>query len=224
MTRVKICGLSEIEPALLATEAGADFLGVVFAPSRRQVSPEKAKQIADAIKSLPNHPPVVGVFVNLAAQEVNRIADYCRLNYVQLSGDETWDYCQQIDKPIIKAIHVAEGQSAEEVIAEIEEGHRVLPQRDFTCLLDTHSADVYGGTGQVFNWQLAREVSARFPVMVAGGLTPDNVGQLVREVQPWGLDVSSGVETAGRKDVTKIRDFIQAVRKAEIGASQPSKT
>ncbi|MDO8687548.1 MAG: phosphoribosylanthranilate isomerase [Dehalococcoidales bacterium] len=215
MIRVKICGLSEIEPALVAAEAGADFLGLVFAPSRRQASPEKAKQIVDAIRSLPNPPQVVGVFVNLAAAEVNQIADYCRLDRVQLSGDETWDYCQQIDKPLIKAIHVTDCQPTEDVINEIEKGYRLLGRDKLICLLDTHDSKVYGGTGQVFDWQLAREVSARFPVIVAGGLTPANVGNLVREVQSWGVDVSSGVETDGRKDVSKIRGFIQKVRSAD---------
>jgi phosphoribosylanthranilate isomerase len=143
------------------------------------------------------------------------------LDYVQLSGDESWKYCLDVEKPLIKAIHVTDGQSAEDIITEIEKGHRVLSHKDFICLLDTHSADVYGGTGQVFNWHLAKQVSARFPVIVAGGLTPANVGKLVKEVQPWGVDVSSGVESDGQKDVSKIRDFIHVVRKAEIGAGQP---
>ncbi len=215
MTRVKICGLSEIDSATAAGEGGADYLGVVFAPSRRQVSPQKGRQIFEAVNRLKNRPAVVGIFVNSTAEEVNRIADYCRLDRVQLSGDESWQYCREIEKPFIKAVRVAEGQKAEDIIAEIEKGYQLLSGKEFTCLLDTHSEQVYGGTGRVFNWQLAREVSARFPVMVAGGLTPDNVGRMVREVQPWGVDVSSGVESNGQKDVCKIKAFIETVRGAE---------
>ena len=215
MTRVKICGLSDLESALAAVEAGADFLGMVFAPSSRQVKPEKARLIVEAVKRSKPHLLVVGVFVNTAAKEVNRIADSCSLDYVQLSGNESWQYCLEIARPIIKAIHVHKNHPVQDIRAEIERGYRLLGRERLTGFLDTHSSEAYGGTGQLFDWGLAKEVSARFPVIVAGGLTPDNVSKLVREVRPWGVDVSSGVESGGSKDITKIRDFIQAVRSVD---------
>jgi phosphoribosylanthranilate isomerase len=211
MTVVKICGLSEIEHILAATEAGADFVGMVFASSRRQVSPEKALELVEVVHDIINRPAVVGVFVNSPSREVNNIAEYCRLDWVQLSGDEDWEYCREIEKPLIKAFHVAEGQKAEDVTVKIKKGYEALP-KGFFSLLDSQVNDTYGGTGQIFDWQVVKEVSVRFPVIVAGGLTPENVGHLVREFQPWGVDVSSGVESNGKKDISKIKDFIQTVR------------
>jgi phosphoribosylanthranilate isomerase len=214
VTRIKICGLSEIQHVLAAAEAGADFIGLVFAPSQRQVSAKKALRLIEAVCNLKLRPAVVGVFVNSAADEVNRIADYCHLDQVQLSGDETWDYCRQIERPIIKVVHVSKTSTPDEIVSEIAIGYRLLPQKNLICLLDSKVGDTYGGTGRAFNWQLVGKVSARFPVLIAGGLTPTNVSRLVKKTQPWGVDVSSGVETGGQKDTAKIEAFIKAARTA----------
>ncbi len=214
MPRVKICGLSTVEHALVAANAGADFLGMVFAPSKRQVSPEKALPIAEAVHRLFPRPLLVGVFVNIDAREVNRTARHCRLDWVQLSGDETWDYCKDIELPILKVIHVTTPIVASEVVVEIEKVYRLYSREKLVCLLDSQVGNAHGGTGQTFNWQLAKEVSARFPVIVAGGLTPENVGRLVSDVMPWGVDVSSGVESNSHKDPAKIEAFIKTAKQA----------
>ena len=222
MTKIKICGITDIGTALVASQAGADFIGLVFAPSQRQVSTERALQIVEAVHNLRPHPAVAGVFVNLDAKEVNRIAEYCRLEWVQLSGDESWRYCRDIKYPIIKAIHIPAGEKVEAILNNIHIGYGLYSERELVCLLDSKANEAYGGSGETFDWQLAKGVSAEFPVIIAGGLTPTNVRQLVKEVQPWGVDVSTGVESNGKKDASKIRDFIEAVRRAEKDASEPS--
>ena len=211
MTRAKICGIREEAHALAAAEAGADFIGLVFAPSPRKVTPARAEKIASAVKKNGNDAEVVGVFVNMPAAEVNRLADFCHLDRVQLSGDESWEYCSEIDRPIIKAIRVDKQQ---QMSADLADGEKSL-SRKHVYLLDSHVKDRYGGTGKTFDWSLAQEAAEQFPVILAGGLTPENVAQAIKLVKPWGVDVSSGVETGGVKDTAKIRVFIEAVRRAD---------
>ncbi|MDY6918541.1 MAG: phosphoribosylanthranilate isomerase [Chloroflexota bacterium] len=211
MTRVKVCGIAEPAHALAAADAGVDFVGVVFAPSPRRVTVERAREIALALERLTAPPQLVGVFVNAPAGEVNRVVEHCRLDWVQLSGDEPWDYVRTIRAQVIKAIRVRPGQDSAEIAAMIEAG--LTPGApDFLCLLDCHVEGSYGGSGRVFDWAVAREVGRRYPVIVAGGLTPDNVGEAIGMAQPWGVDVSSGVESDGVKDVSRIRAFVAAVR------------
>jgi phosphoribosylanthranilate isomerase len=215
MTRIKICGIKTEEQAIAAAKAGADFIGLVFAPSPRQVTPETAAKIVAALKNEKPTIEAVGVFVNTNAGTVNRIADDCRLDWVQLSGDEPWEYCRELDRPVIKVMRVSRNKSAEQVLKDIEYGMRILNGHDVMLLLDTSSVGKYGGTGETFEWESARPIARRFPVIIAGGLTPANVAQAIKTISPWGVDVSTGVETRGIKDMSKIRKFIEAVRKVD---------
>jgi phosphoribosylanthranilate isomerase len=219
----KICGLREPAHALAAAEAGADFIGLVFAESRRRVSVDQALAIARAlgeprlvgagggaehIEALlqRKRPLVVGVFADADAETVNRTAEAAGLDLVQLSGEEPWDLCGQLSLPILKAVKVRDSTSAEEIIAALRPG--AVP------LLDTHVEGALGGSGRPFDWSVAAAVARRFPIVLAGGLTPENVGEAVRRVRPWAVDVSSGVETEAAKDVEKVCAFIAAVREA----------
>ncbi len=215
MTRVKICGIREETHALAVIEAGGDFIGLVFAPSRRQVTLDQASRIASAIKKCGDDTAVVGVFVNMPVTEVNRIANFCNLDWVQLSGDESWEYCRQITRPLIKAVRIKGEQRPEEICTDLDFGAKVLSNQKHVYLLDSQVEDKYGGTGVTFDWSLARQVAERFPVIIAGGLTPENVAQAIKIAAPWGVDVSSGVEEAEAKDIAKIRSFIEAVRRAD---------
>jgi phosphoribosylanthranilate isomerase len=212
ITKVKIDGFKEEEHILAAAEAGADFVGMIFAPGKRQVTPEKAAALVKAVRELERVPAIVGVFVNTPASEVNQTAEKYDLDLVQLSGDEDWQYCLEMDKPVIKVIHVADSDTVDSIVATIEEGFNMLRGRDVMYLLDTKSENAYGGTGQSFNRQIAVGVAGRIPVIIAGGLNPDNVAEVVEEVHPWGVDVSSGVETDGQKDTVKIKNFISEVK------------
>ena len=215
MTRVKICGLSQQAHALAVIEAGADFIGLVFAPSQRQVNLPQAQDIVGEVKKHSEAIEAVGVFVNMPADEVNQIASSCNLDWVQLSGDEPWEYCHQITMPVIKAVRIKEGQQAEEICADLASGARVLASKRHIYLLDSQVKGKYGGTGMTFDWSLARQAAEQFPVIIAGGLTPENVAQAIEMSAPWGVDVSSGVEVDGVKDITKIRTFMEAVRRAD---------
>ena len=212
--RVKVCGLREEEHVIAAAEAGVDYIGLVFAPSKRQVTQERARDLVRVLKQCSHRPQVVGVFVNELTSVVNLAADFCGLDAVQLSGNEDSASVRLIERPVICTVHVAANMCADVIDAAI---CRTNDMRDSSglVLLDTGVKDTFGGTGQTFDWDIAREVSQRHQVLIAGGLTPGNVGQLVSYVRPFGVDVSSGVERDGRKDSSLIQAFVREARRAE---------
>ncbi len=222
MTRFKICGISQAEHAIAAADAGADFIGVIFAPSKRQVTPDMARELIREAKSArPNigrKPEVVGAFVNLPAAEINEIINYCGLNRVQLHGDETLEDCEAVYVPIFKVIRVDADQPSDELIDWLEQEVEAVSARGHVPMLDTLSTGpYYGGTGRPFDWKAAGEMARRHSILLSGGLNPDIVAPAIEQVRPWGVDVSSGVETEGVKDVDKIDAFAKAVRTVDEG-------
>jgi phosphoribosylanthranilate isomerase len=201
MVRVKICGITSLEDALQAVQAGADALGFVFYErSPRNLDPLRA---ANIISGLPPFVQAVGLFVNDDAGFVNDTADRCRLDLVQLHGDEPPEYCEKIRRRVIKAFRVRDASS-------------IAPVRDYRVagiLLDAYSPQAFGGTGLSFNWELAGIAREYGPVILAGGLDPDNVREAVERVAPYAVDVSSGVESSpGKKDPEKVREFIKRAK------------
>jgi phosphoribosylanthranilate isomerase len=204
--KVKICGITRAPDALAAVESGADVLGFMFhAASPRCVSLSVAAEI---IRQLPPFVVKVGVFVNAAEDLVMRAIGECGLNLLQFHGDEAPEYCLQFGVMSMKAFRIRDAESLK----------RLPEYRTDAWLLDAYVPDQPGGTGTTFNWDLAVEaVRLGRPVFLAGGLTPENVGEAVRRVQPYAVDVSSGVETApGKKDAGRIRRFIAAARSGAL--------
>jgi phosphoribosylanthranilate isomerase len=213
VTRLKICGLRNPADALVAVESGADFIGMVFVPGvRRQITPERALEIIAAIRAKPGGegPRLVGLFANQPLDDVNDIVQRCGLDRVQLCGDEPPEYWARVETDVIKQIKVKDDS-----LAETLSSVKTVVQAGHTAMLDKYEKGALGGTGLAFDWNIAKDVAERFPVMLAGGLTPDNVGLAITQVAPWGVDVSSGVETDGDKDPIKIRGFASEVARAD---------
>ena len=214
---VKICGVRTVEHARAAAEAGAGMVGLIFAASKRQVSVEEARAVTSARYAW--RPRFVGVFVNEDPDAIGRIAGEARLDLVQLSGEETPEECARLRVPYTKVVHVRDGMSVDDVL------HIATKYVDaMSIVLDTAGLTRltrWGGTGVPVDWPLAAEVVRRLgrPVVLAGGLRPDNVASAIDIVRPWGVDVSSGVETDGVKDEEKIRAFIGAARGAPEGVT-----
>ena len=212
-TTVKICGVRRAENALVAAEAGADYIGIVFVPGRRRrIEPTEARMITDRLRSMgPTVPRSVGLFGDQPLAEVLDTIAGAGLNVVQLCGEESVEYCRAVGDHtrVIKVLHVANDAA----IGEISNLIDAYTAAGCTVTLDSQVAGLHGGTGESFDWSIAaRLASSGRSFMLAGGLTPDNVSQAVSLVKPWGVDVSSGVETDGEQDPDKIRQFVANAR------------
>lgn len=197
--KIKICGIQDPRTGYDAAMAGADAIGLVFARSRRQVSPEQAREICQALPPLVT---TVGVFVDTPIEEVRDIADFCGLNLVQLHGQESSGYCRELGLRCIKAVPARDRLTLEQANA--------YPVS--AVLVDTYLQGESGGTGKTFDWKLLEGVKLDLPFILAGGLHPGNVGRAVALLKPYGVDVSSGVEVNGQKDITLIKTFINRAR------------
>ena len=210
-TRIKVCGITTLEDAKEAIQIGVDAIGFIFAESSpRYISPEKAKEIA---AQLPPFISLVGVFVDGDAVEVEEIIDYCGLTHVQLHGSEDPEYCQKLAQSatpcrLIKAFRVGPHTMAAD-FTPYEESVKGF-------LLDTYVKDQEGGTGKTFDWSIIESLRLKQPVLLAGGLGPDNVTEAIRAVRPFAIDVNSGVEDEpGRKNSDKLRQLVRLVREAD---------
>ena len=197
-TKIKVCGMTSLEDTLVAVEAGVDAVGFIFyKKSPRLVT---IKTVCEIVDELPPFVDAIGIFVNESAEQINKIADRCKLDRVQLHGDETPAFCKKIRRRVIKAIRVKDIQSLKKLSD--------FPVSGF--LLDTFSEDQRGGTGKVFDWHLVHPAKKYGAVILAGGLTPNNVRQAIHRVKPYGVDVCSGVESQpGIKDHKKVKAFIK---------------
>ena len=204
-TRIKICGITRIEDALTATRLGADAIGFIFwRKSARFISPAKAREIVD---ELPPFVSAVGVYVDPEEGWVEESSNIARLSLLQFHGDESPEFCDQFSLPYIKALRVREGMDLLQYEDQYSSARGLL--------LDTYTEGMPGGTGDTFNWDLIPQ-GLTVPLILSGGLHPGNVTMAIKKVQPWAVDVSSGVESAkGIKDAEKIADFMRGVRHSE---------
>ena len=203
---LKICGITNITDArFCAASLQVDFIGFIRVEnSPRYIVATEAKEIIEWLSMCKS----VGVYVNPDIDFLNQDAQFCGFDFVQLHGEESIEFCQQVEKPIIKAFRVKKEDTAEALQTQME---AYRPYVSY-FLLDTYHADAYGGTGEAFNWEIAAELAQTFPLFLAGGLNPQNIAQAQAQVQPFGLDVSSGVEEFPRqKDFDKLEALFQAL-------------
>ena len=213
---VKICGVRRLSDALVAAGAGADYIGIVFVPGRRRrLDTDAARCITDGLRDGGgNAPQSVGLFGDQPLAEVLDTIVAAGLAGVQLCGGESVDYCRRVQQSgagVIKVWHIADGAGVADIDA-VSRSIDAYAAAGCTITLDRQVAGWHGGTGQAFDWRIAARLAERHRFMLAGGLTPDNVAAAVQSAQPWGVDVSSGVETDGVQDADKIRRFIANAR------------
>lgn len=208
MTKAKICGITRLDDARYAAGAGADFLGFIQHPeSPRYIAPARAKEIIDWLHG----PEPVGVFVNEDADTVNRVCAEAGFTVAQLHGHEPPEVVEAVEVPVIKAFRVQHDASSEQIRALMLDYQGVA---DY-FLLDTHHTSLWGGTGESFNWRLARQLAAEFPLFLAGGIRAENVREAIETMRPFAVDLSSSVEMEpGVKDFDKLADFFDAFREA----------
>ena len=207
---VKLCGLQTLADVRGAMDARASALGFVLAESKRQVTPAFVASLRDHHESPPT---MVGVTVNNTAAELMLLFEAARLDMLQLSGDEPISILNDLTVPVIKALRFPPGTSVDQATAEVDLwlSHRHPPE---LMMVDSHHGNAHGGTGVVADWKLVSEIAVRYPVVLAGGLTPDNVADAIRRVGPIGVDVASGTETDGAKDPAKMSAFVRNAREA----------
>jgi phosphoribosylanthranilate isomerase len=202
MVRVKICGITNLEDARLAADLGAHALGFIFYPkSPRSVAPDAAREI---IRTLPPFVLTVGVFVDEEAGVVRDLATTVGLDWVQVHGSESPEYCKSLGRRVIKGFRV-KGEDIFEKLQQYQGAAQAF-------LLDAYKPGTPGGTGETFDWDLARRAGKYGPIILAGGLTTDNVAEAIRIARPTAVDVASGVEAApGKKDPVRLREFFEAI-------------
>jgi phosphoribosylanthranilate isomerase len=227
MTKIKICGLTNLDDALAAIDAGADLLGFNFYPkSSRYIDIGICRGITSKLRYRSAHVVFVGVFVNSSVAEIHATLGTCGLELAQLHGDEPLEMLEAFHGRAFKAIRLpapAVGQVSASTSVATSAASSVFPFQKFApasgypaLLVDAAVKGLYGGSGVIADWSAAAELAQQVPLLLAGGLTPENVADAVRQVQPWGVDVASGVEASpGMKDTEKMRRFVEAVRKIQ---------
>ncbi len=212
MTKIKICGIKTLKDALAAIEAGADYLGFNFYPkSVRFIEKETCAKITYVLKREHPHIKLVGVFVNSPVDDVKNILETCHLDLAQLHGDETPEILKSFSGKAFKAIRLSASTAVDESVFPFLKS--VPESASPALLIDAAVKGVYGGSGVTADWSAAAELAKKYPLLLAGGLTPENVADAVRQVKPWGVDTASGVESApGEKDFAKMSAFVKAVK------------